>query len=61
LLQPPGDYLPFLTLGTTAGVARQYLPVVDDGASGSIFIPGGFHFGRTSKTVVYVSALAFWF
>ena len=61
LLQPPGDYLPFLTLGTTAGVARQSLPVVDDGASESISIPGGFHFGRTSKTAVHVSILLRWY
>ena len=54
LTQPTGQYLSYLTLGVTPGVTRQYLPQVDDGASESIPIPGGFRFATSSMTNVYV-------
>ena len=48
-------YLSFLTLGVTTGVASVSLPNVLDGASSAISIPGGFPFGDSIQTVVYVS------
>ena len=52
--QPTGQYLSYLTLGVTPGATRQYVPQGDDSASGSIPIPGGFRFGTSSMTNVYV-------
>jgi len=46
--------LRFLTLGSTSGVMRTYLQPSDDGASTTITIPGGFKFGNTTQTSVYV-------
>ena len=57
LTQPTGQYLSYLTLGVTPGVTRQNLPQVDDGASVSIPIQGGFRFGTSSMTNVYVGIL----
>ena len=57
LTQSTGQYLSYLTLGITPGVTRQFLPLVDDGASNSIPIPGGFRFGTSSMTNVYVGFL----
>ena len=54
LTQPTGQYLSYLTLGVTPGVTRQYVPQVDDDASASIPIPGGFRFGTSTMTSVYV-------
>ena len=59
LTQPTGQYLSYLTLGTTPGVTGRYLPQVDDGASSSIPIPGGFRFGTSSMTNVYVGIYIF--
>ena len=57
LTQPTGQYLSYLTLGITPGVTRQYLPQVDDGASSNIPIPGGFRFGTSGMTNIYVGFL----
>ena len=46
--------LRFLTLGSTSGVTRTYLQPSDDGASTTVTIPGGFEFGNTTQTSVYV-------
>ena len=50
-----GDYLTFLELGNTTGVTRTYIESVLDGSSSVITIPGGFPFGNTNQTSVYVS------
>ena len=55
--QPTGQYLSYLSLGVTSGVTTQYLPQVDDGASGSIPIQRGFRFGTSRMTNVYVGVL----
>ena len=47
--------LPFLSLGTTAGVETQQLPRYDDWASGAIPIPTGFPFATYNHTACYVS------
>ena len=57
LTQSTGQYLSYLTLGITPGVTSQYLSRVDDGASSNIPIPGGFRFGTSSMTNVYVGFL----
>ena len=46
--------LPFLMLGATPGVSRTYFPSVADGSSQAIHIPGGFPFGQSNQTIVYV-------
>ena len=46
--------LQFLTLGVTPGAIRTLLPSVDDGFSSAINITGGFRFGNTNETAVYV-------
>ena len=50
--------LQFLTLGVTPGVTRILLPFVDDGFSSAINITGGFRFGNTNETAVYVRLLS---
>lgn len=50
--------LQFLTLGVTPGVARVLLPPADDGFSSAVYINGGFRFGNTNETAVYVSLLS---
>ena len=45
---------PYLTLGITPGVIRTYFPSVVDGSSEAIFIPGGFPFGQSNQTTVFV-------
>ena len=45
----------FLSLGATAGVSRVFLPSVDDGYSQAINIPGGFPYGSSNHTTVFVS------
>ena len=41
-------------LGTTPGVSRTYFPSVADGLSQAVHIPGGFPFGQSNQTIVYV-------
>ena len=48
-------YLPFLELGNTTGVPTSDVPRMDEGASESIDIPGGFPFGPRHQTVAYVN------
>lgn len=50
--------LQFLTLGVTPGVTRVLLSPADDGFSSAINITGGFRFGNTNETAVYVSLLS---
>ena len=54
LSTPTGQSFSYLTLGITPGVTTQYLPRVDDGASSSIPILGGFPFGASSMANLYV-------
>ena len=61
LSQSTGQSFSYLTLGITPGVTRQYLSRVDDGASSSIPILGGFRFGTSSMTNVYVSFFNRWY
>ena len=53
----PSDdsYLPFLTLGVTAGVSRFYLPTILNSSSIAVNIPLQFSFGTNLHTLVYVS------
>ena len=48
------NYLPFLELGATLGVARNYLPNVINASSAAVTIPGGFSLGTNNQTLVYV-------
>lgn len=47
----------FLTLGATTGASRVILPSQVNRLSDTIFIPGGFKFGQTNHTRVYVRIL----
>ena len=54
----PGDnYLPFLELGYTAGVAKNYLEDADNTSSVAINIPGGLTLGTDNQTLVHVSII----
>ena len=46
--------LPYITLGSTAGVEREYVGHFDDGVSHAIHIPHGFPFGHSILSSVYV-------
>ena len=48
------NYIPFITLGTTPGVAAQTLATLDDGSSDPITIPNGFPMGLRRLTTAYV-------
>ena len=58
--QPAPEQLPYLSLGTTAGVDREYVGHFDDGVSHAIHIPNGFPFGSFIHSSVYVSNLYIW-
>ena len=47
--------LPYIALGTTDGVEREYVGHFDDGVSHAIHIPNGFPFGNFIHSSVYVS------
>ena len=49
--------LPYISLGSTAGVQREYVGHFDDGVSHAIHIPGGFPFGNLIHSFAYVSAM----
>ena len=49
------NHLPFLELGVTPGVARNYLSNTINASSLGIAIPGGFAIGTTTQRLVYVS------
>ena len=49
--------LPFLELGTTAGIDRVTLPVLNDGISDAIDIPFGFALGNSTQADIYVSII----
>ena len=46
--------LPYITLGSIAGVEREYVGHFDDGVSHAIHIPHGFPFGHSILSSVYV-------
>lgn len=46
--------LPYITLGSTAGVEREYVGHFDDGVSHAIHVPNGFPFGHSILSSVYV-------
>jgi hypothetical protein len=48
------SFLPFLSLGTTAGVVTEELEKRDDWASDGIPIPGGLPFASYNHTLVYI-------
>jgi len=48
------NYIPFLELGHTSGVTRNYLQSVVNSSSGAIDIPEGFSLGTSNQTLVYV-------
>ena len=51
-----GDsHLAFLELGSTSGVATNFLPKTLNASSPAIDIPGGFNVGTDLQTSVYVS------
>ena len=50
--------MPYITLGTTTGVATLSVPSYDDGVSARIRVPVGFPFGNSTHTRVYVSPSA---
>ena len=58
---PPSDSksLQFISLGVTTGATQINFPSSDDVASNAISITGGFPFGRTTQTSVYVSTIVF--
>ena len=47
--------LPYISLGTTDGIEREYVGHFDDGVSHAIHIPDGFPFGDFIHSSVYVS------
>jgi hypothetical protein len=47
--------LPYISLGTTDGVEREYVGHFDDGVSHAIHIPDGLPFGNFVHSSVYVS------
>jgi hypothetical protein len=49
--------LPLLMLGTTQGVTTRYFPSVVNAISERIYIPGGFPFGQSIHSSVYVSTV----
>ena len=49
------NHLPFLELGSTDGVAKEYLPMAVNASSPAVNIPGGFTIGTDIQTSVYVS------
>ena len=49
------NHLPFLELGSTDGVAKEYLPMAVNASSPVVNIPGGFTIGTDIQTSVYVS------
>lgn len=57
--QPPpvtqAPPLPYVSLGSTDGVDREYVGHFDDGVSHAIHIPDGFPFGNLIHSSVYVS------
>ena len=54
-VSPP--VLPYISLGSTAGVQREYVGHFDDGVSNAIHIPGGFPFGNLIHSFAFVSAI----
>ncbi len=48
------QYVRFVELGDTSGVPTVPLPQRDDGISEEIIIDGGFPFGNSSQTSVWV-------
>lgn len=50
------NHLPFLELGYTAGVTKNFLQNAGSTSSVAINIPGGFTLGTNNQTVVYVSS-----
>ena len=53
----PLDNFPYISLGSTAGIEREYVGHFDDGVSHAIHIPEGFPFGNLIHSFAYVSAL----
>ncbi len=53
-LLPDANSLAFLTLGATSGVTKMSFPSLAASFSETIYIPGGFKFGRNIHTTVYV-------
>jgi len=51
---PAPKYLEFFSLGVRTGISRIFFPSVINRLSDTIFIPGGFKFGQTNHTQVYV-------
>jgi len=49
------EYLPFVEIGTTSGINRNYLPSYDDSISDSISVPVGFAFGNATHAQLRVS------
>ena len=56
-LTPEDNYLPFLDLGYTAGVTKNYLEDADNTSSVAINIPGGLTVGTDNQTLVHVSKI----
>jgi hypothetical protein len=54
LLSIGDNFLPFLELGVTHGVARNYLPNVINASSVGVNIPEGVTLGTSNQTLVYV-------
>ena len=52
--QPQTPALPYINLGSTDGVEREYVGHFDDGVSHAINIPDGFPFGNMIHTFAYV-------
>ena len=46
--------LPYVSLGTTDGVDKEYVGHFDDGVSHAIYIPDGLPFGNFIHSYVYV-------
>ncbi len=57
LLSDDANPLKFLELNRTSGVEQVFLNRTGDNLSQAIRIPGGFPFGDTNQTVVYVSEI----
>lgn len=57
---PPSLEFPYLSLGSTAGIDREYVGHFDDGVSHAIHIPDGFPFGDFIHSSVYVCKLIHW-
>ena len=56
-----GDYMPFVKLGSTAGVNRVFLVSSLDSKSGNITITVPFSFGSTTSTSLSVSHITVYF